>query len=49
MSACTVTWTEIDPRLPVLPHQDHACVFHTTGPHSRHECRCGLNTYEATP
>lgn len=43
MTVCDVAWVETDP---VLPHQTHQCVFNTTGPHSRHECRCGLNLHD---
>lgn len=39
---CDVSWIESDP---ALPHDEHHCVFHTQGPHARHECRCGLNRH----
>lgn len=52
MPACTLTWSREKPR--TLPQHGteadpHACVFVTAGPHSRHECRCGLTAYEEVP
>lgn len=38
--SCDVTWTESGPP---LPHDEHMCLYRTTGPHTRHECRCGLD------
>jgi hypothetical protein len=53
MPACNVTWWRAKPRA-LGTHgtetDPHACVFVTAGPHSRHECKCGLQSFEeATP
>lgn len=43
MTACTVAWTDTDPR---LPHETHTCLFRLpANRHSRHECHCGLNLH----
>jgi hypothetical protein len=39
MPTCTATWTDHHEK---VAHDDHECVYVTSGFHSRHECRCGL-------
>lgn len=41
---CDLAWD--DPYVDLPGHITHRCVFTTRGPHTRHECRCGINRHE---